>query len=535
VNKKKALYILVIITLFLRVPGILWGELHKPDYNVFEIDELQHVEIAIKFLKKIDPGFYPEVEIKGNSNNARGYGIQLAVLSFPFCKIFETDYSLFIILGRILSILYSVLLVILVFHISRWLFKNDLSAFFSALLLSIFDLNITYSHYCVPAISYLFWLYLSVFLVSRLYLTYLNSKSKYKEFLSSHYKLILLLSISLALVFAFKLDFLPFILFLGVLTLLAIKRKSKLNILILILLVCCVLIVIAFYSFTAFNYTIEDINYSFKILTDANRNTIETDNHLLYNPILYLIAIIVGTSFLVILLFIYSFSDIFFRKNTQVLKDSKISISIFSIFLIMEFGLLWMMDATFVRRASVFLPFIAIIGGYGINKLITGTNRFSTLFKYIARIILIFTFLHSISSQLNFVNDTRYKAREFLNKAEFNDLTFAYYNYTFIYGMPPKSNNIDKKIDIIAMHESYYRRYWRSFTTPFKVPECCGEVYHCNQQHCEQIQKMFRGETDYTLIKSFKTNTIFPEKVLFKKYFGTYEDFLGDVLIYQRQ
>ena len=97
----------------------------------------------------------------------------------------------------------------------------------------------------------------------------------------------------------------------------------------------------------------------------------------------------------------------------------------------------------------------------------------------------------------------------------------------------PKEGNKPEGAPVHIMHESHYSRYWKFFTTPFRVPSCCEEVYNCwSEEDCKRIQAIFRGESDYQLLAEFSTRTVFPERVLFKEWFGTYETFLGDVRIY---
>jgi hypothetical protein len=67
------------------------------------------------------------------------------------------------------------------------------------------------------------------------------------------------------------------------------------------------------------------------------------------------------------------------------------------------------------------------------------------------------------------------------------------------------------------------------------VPACCEEVYHCNQEECELYQKLLSGNPEYGLVKKFKPVDWAPERLLFKHYFGTYETFLGDVLIFEKR
>ncbi|MEM6698163.1 MAG: hypothetical protein AAF599_07190, partial [Bacteroidota bacterium] len=89
--------------------------------------------------------------------------------------------------------------------------------------------------------------------------------------------------------------------------------------------------------------------------------------------------------------------------------------------------------------------------------------------------------------------------------------------------------------DILVLHEAAYGRYWKMFTTPFRMPNCCDEVYHCNENACKEMQAILLAQTEFELLKTFETLETFPERILFKRYFGTYETFLGDVRIYEKR
>jgi hypothetical protein len=90
--------------------------------------------------------------------------------------------------------------------------------------------------------------------------------------------------------------------------------------------------------------------------------------------------------------------------------------------------------------------------------------------------------------------------------------------------------------EYFVLHESWYSRYTQSMTTPFGVPTCCEEVYNCiGQPECDQIQAMVLDQRDDVVLhKAFRTWDVFPERLLCHHFFGYYETFLGDVVIYKR-
>ena len=203
--------------------------------------------------------------------------------------------------------------------------------------------------------------------------------------------------------------------------------------------------------------------------------------------------------------------------------------------MIFAFAILWNTDFPVVRRANIFMPYIAIISSYGFVRFLRYVNKNKiTYMLFIGLFIYSITFV--ILSQYNFLNDTRHKADRYLNEHFSSKSNIAYTPYARIDSMPHGKSlkNSKEDVDVIVMHEACYSRYWKSFTTPYKIPECCDEVYNCRYQDCILIQYIFSGNSNYQLIKEFKVVHFFPERLLFKHLFGTYDTFLGDMLIFKK-
>jgi hypothetical protein len=73
-------------------------------------------------------------------------------------------------------------------------------------------------------------------------------------------------------------------------------------------------------------------------------------------------------------------------------------------------------------------------------------------------------------------------------------------------------------------------------TTPFGLPACCEEVYNCSKvEECELMQQLLTGQADDArLLRAFRPRNIFPERVLYAHFFGNFETFLGQTLVYER-
>ncbi len=192
-------------------------------------------------------------------------------------------------------------------------------------------------------------------------------------------------------------------------------------------------------------------------------------------------------------------------------------------FLFVQFG-----PPVAVRKANIFLPFLAMIGSYG---LISHVSK-----KVFVLSVLFYTFSLTLISQLYFVKDPRYAVSRFIQeKIEGRGLKVDYTEYARTKDMPSPDKGYSGNPDIIVMHETYYGRYWKSVSTPFKIPVCCREVWHCSvYEQCLSTQAIFGGLSPYFLLTKFEVNHPFPERIFFKKAFGNYETFLGDMLIYRK-
>lgn len=522
------LFIVLALALLLRVPGLPWGIIN---HDYFHFDEGQHVGIGKNFINTFDNACIKDAEV-ALQFNARGFGTQAALLSYPFLKIFNLPSNFLYFSGRLLSLIYSLLLIILIYAVAITLNGNRNMALLSAFLLSIFDLNVTSSHYGVPDIAHVFWFYFSLFLIYLLYAAVIDAGVRA---LTEKRWLIILTALSVAMGLSFRFDPVPLLFFAGSVGLLTVRRKLSLRDSLYLLFFSIIMICGFFYLSIGFNYNIKDFLISKYVLNVHNFDVIPRDMHLLHNLALYFFAVISGTSIPLAAAFGASFLFFHLRESNNNLKR----FNLFSLsFLTVSFLFLWVGDSTFVRRANIFLPYIAMMSGYGMMRFMESGDapKRMTGKKLIVSFVLLYTVTLTLFSQAHFLRDTRYKASDYLKQHFTSNDTVAYSLYAKTGSMPEgiPLEAFNPSVHTILLHETYYGRYWKNFTTPFKIPKCCDEVFHCNYNNCILIQDLFSGNADYWLVKRFEVTHPFPERVVFKHLFGTYETFLGDVLIYRK-
>ena len=520
----KILIPIVFLAFLLRIIGLPWG--FEVNNYFLQPDEKQHVRVAMDLIDKIDSQFIQTLKIRPDYN-APGFGNHIALLGYPILKISGASIKVLFFTGRMLSLLYSILLIVLTYCIALLIFSDNKIALMSALFLSLFDLNVTYSHYGVPEITYVFWLYASIFFVS---LFYNNLASPQKENILMRNKLLLvLIPFSISMTYSLKYDILPLFIFIIAASYLLVLKKISMREFLKIMFIVCIFIF--FFNFLLIGpyYSYDNFLYSQKIQFEENFNAIKKDLHLIYNPIFYFFTIFSGTNLLFTAFFIYGLFTLITRTENKVHKRTH---WLFSGYLILAIIILWNADAAFVRRANIFLPYIGIMSSYGFVRVIEYIKTKRTK-NILLIVVCVYSVTYIILSQYNFLNDTRYQSSTYLKSQNFNKDVIAYSQYAYLESMPKgiPLGSFHEDVDAIVLHEAYYKRYLKSFISPLKVPECCDEVYHCKYFDCLLIQHILLGNSYYKLTKDFKVTHFFPERLLFKKLFGTYETFLGDILI----
>ena len=523
-NLRIVLILALLVGLALRIPGLFWGNIDRSDGVVLEPDEFQHIALAADYVHHW--GGETGQDLPYRFWNTRAYGCQLGGLIFLAEKLgFEVSYlTNHALLGRFLSIFYAILLIYTVYLLGNFIFEDRNVGVLAASLFAVFDLHVTYSHYALPASAYQFWVHLSLLLMFRYYRHLSGKKVTERQTL-----LEIVLGTALALTFGLKFDFLPFFL-LGIILLVAWRQGFiRFSSLLLRGFRIGTVVLICFPVVHGFAFSWEDLIYSFQVAQGFNQNAIPQDNHWMHNPILYISGVIGGTSIWVFLATLMGMVTL----GKGFLERFKLHPAwfFFLLFVAMEFAVRWFLDTPFIRRANVFLPFMAITAAW---YLLTQFNALRSRKSWIVSFVFLYTLGIAIFGQNNFWQDTRYQALDSIQRTAKGKKIY-YSTYAKIPAMPAQNANSPDEADILVVHETYYGRYWKYFTTPFKIPDCCEEVYNCaNEELCIFYQDLLSDRSSFELVKTYPTYHPFPERRLFKYLFGTYETFLGDIKIYKR-
>lgn len=557
------LLIAVVLGLALRLPGWFSAD-EKRHYGLFEPDEIQHVHIALIQLEKLAPELpLPETP---EQVNARGYGKLLGVAAYAWWRLSgqEPNIAGLVLMGRQLSTIYFLLLLFIVYRLARDLGLERQSAAWATLLLALCDLNATYSHYALPASGYL--LLLTVFMWGGVRYWRLRSEehrrtgnpaAEGRRLLQDGRRwwgVLLLMALGAGGGFAFKFDFLPAVFGVGIVLVAGMgaasvpssgggssvkrwisravtgRRLVTVGLFLAATVFCYQLCV-------AFNFSWAGMAYSFKVMSQENRDVIARDLHWLFNPTLYLLAVVAGIGLPACAAALFGAM----RLSGHSAQAEKIDLHwwrhgwwIPAGLLLLEFGVRWSIDTPFVRRANEFMPFLAILAAYGLHRTGLASRRAYRLRWAVAAYGLVLCLV----GQSNHWFDTRARARDFL-LAQYADgeQRIAYTEYAFAKGSPKSGRFRRGEWDLLVTAEPWYSRFDKSLTTPTpgRQPDCGSEIYHSpGERECAFFQRILRGDhPDIRQIAHFRTRTVLPERWLYRWLFGTFETFVGDVRIFE--
>ena len=170
IKKHRLIITILILALLIRLPGLSWGLGDVIEY--FEPDEWAHTQVAKEIIDSIDDKLAPDEKVE-RYWTTWGYGVGVGITGYPLFKILDaTGYALLdtyiTLFARFISLTFSLSLILLVFWVGQWLFRDRRKALLAAALLALFDLNATYSHYGTPDIAHSFW-FLGAFFFATLY------------------------------------------------------------------------------------------------------------------------------------------------------------------------------------------------------------------------------------------------------------------------------------------------------------------------------------------------------------------------------
>ena len=504
-----SLILVVFFGLLLRIYGINWDE----GYH-FHPDERMLMIVAerIRFFTQLDPDFFnygslPLYILKGISQ-----------LTDTIFKAHVATYDGMLYVGRSLSVIADLLVVVMIYRIGRLLFDNRHAAVFSSFLYALAFFPIQNSHFFVVDV----FLNLFITILVYLLLSYLQNPKK---------SFVIVASIVFAAAITTKVTsiiFLPVI----VLTLsLPYLKNFQLNkIIIHIFLFSLFSILFSFlfmpYAFLRYERFIQDIKLQIAMNQDPyifpyTLQYVATLPYLYYlkNIAIWGAGPIIFT--LVLLGFYEQLTTISFRKFTKQylfsLDTKQLAVFVFYIWYLWYFLVIGRSAVKFMRYMLIIYPFLSLIAGYGLYMAIKNL-------KSTPKIVLIAVIFSLISLwTLAFVNiyasrPTRILASEWINnnvpvgstiavehwddRVPVNDSTRYNYVEMTLYDRPDNETKwtiLNEKLKranyiVIASNRLY---------VPLQRLDDCNKYRYCFPRTSKYYSDLFSGNLGFQKVAEF--------------------------------
>lgn len=523
-SSQKLLLLALLLGAALRIPGWFTQE-EMARWRLFEVDEEQHVGITMQRYNVLNAGGDTiKHQFREPPYNVRGYGyVNAAIADVWYGMAGKTpSFRDIVLLGRQMSTFYALLLIVVIFYLGKTSGLSPPFAGVAALLIAVCDVNATYSHYSLPASGYIMFSWLALLGGVRL----LRGPSL---------RGIAALALGAAGAAAFKFDVFP-LAWGGLLLILLTwrgQRPGETDVpgLPWYYLPGGSAAVLALLLIWTIGWSWEEIVFAFQSLSELNGNAVVSDNHYRDNLTTYPLGVLAGIGLPAFGLAAWAAVGIVRRRfaaGTGLWTFRNLAVGYIFAFLFTEFLVRWSMDTTFIRRVNMFMPAVALLAAYGLQRLRAK--------PWLVTLVVAWSLGLAVVGQSHHWFDTRAAVRDWANVELPKPAKVGISGFVHSDGLKNWKYYLNYDFEYFILHESYYSRYVKSMTTPFIIPECCEEIYHCGPiNQCIDFQTMLLNERDdLVLIKEFRTWDVFPERLLYHHLFGYYETFLGDVVVYQR-
>jgi len=508
-NKHRALILLCVFAFILRVPGLGWGISLKddPQFSEFASNEPLLVSMAQNFTDKYGHmyDYYP-----------KGFSFQIALIGSATKKIWNNEWEKFIMIGRMLSLIYGISTIYLLFFLVKELTNDQELAFLSSLFLTLTSLHVSNSHFATTDAGITFWLYLLM------YCLFLYIRTRKKKFFA-------LALISCGLILSLKL------LFIALIPVIYMLYRDKWDLKVILLAIFSLFVI--FWIANGGQYTL--INFIFTLNNVAQDNILVRHYNRLFNLFSYTVILISSLGLPMFLLAIYgSFQGVHKKVQYQpITQRDVLFIGMLPLFL--HFISICTFSYMASRHILLLTPFLSVIAAAGLLSL-KKWPVFSTQqrMKYLLGAFVLYQLVLVCSTEYYFVFDNRRTATAWVKhnipvgekiyfpgngyEQELYDWTNIKKEYKFV--KPSEA-------DYYILFPDDYFRYRRSLMNPFEEFPKWEDIYHPDRDDFELYQGIFKNEWPCKLVKKIEQRFVTPEKIILNNVLFGYGD---DILIYER-
>ena len=502
-----SLLLILAVGILFRAPGVYWGNTGLKDtgFTGLHPDEVTHINIASTFIDK---------DTTIDKMYIMGYGFQIASLAFLTKGLTHeptTETDLYFI-GRWLSFAYGLASIVLLFFIVQTLSNNSGQALLSALFLSLCSLAVTNSHYAVADAAALFWIMLVCYL-SFTAITTSSQTRRYGAWIAGGFAISIKISICVAAPLIAMVYFLP---------------KRIINLLLGLFTLFCTIMMANGLALGP-----NELQGIWQDIFSGNMSIIP--HHSMVETLAtILISSIPAFSLPIVLLALF-----YLPATLQKCKQEIQAFTCFALPTISVFIILLMSDLPFERHLLPFAPVfcgLAASAWYKINN----ANFFRKQVLWTLPLVAYLIFF-VIDGEMPFWQENRNQAKIWLENniepgrtvylSQYAGSLLSRKKYTIVRRNVTEERL--KNIEAIVLHEAHTYRYKRSRLSPFVTP-AKNNIYHDQSFYLDYLDPLEQGKLPFTLAAKIQSPGNWAlERSYYKKYWGTFTSFVGDIWIYQ--
>lgn len=496
--------LILLVGMLVRAPGLFWG------YGAFGTEVLVlHPDEPPYTLGRHEGTAYP----RGFSVNVRLVSQLLAAAGVSGVARGE-QYDL--LLGRVVSLIYGVLTLLVVYRVARAVFGDDRVGLLSAFFLALTNLHVTYSHIGIPDAAATFWFWAALASAH----TALTRESWWAAVLSA------VCTGAAGAVRYQAMSLVPLVWWIG-------RAPGRIRKGLLVLAGALV----SFYLFNGSYFSLPVV-WRF-LMGHAWWGTLGLKKFIVLPPV-YLAVILVGVGLPVFVLAGYGLVRFVrgkwagLRSWGDILADNEIPVALAPVaaFLQASSVALWA-----PRHVTVVTPFVAMLAAYGFACLpfrAVGPLSGRLTRGAVLTAVGLYLAVQVASVQAYFVDDPLEKAGRWLRANVPPGVTLSVFGAK----VPPEYPKIAEwEGNYLVLSAKWYGRYvFKDFlpsSLTGRFPEA-EEIWGGSPEDARRLQKLFRGELPYRLVKRIRLRFYTPELILAQAYWYP-PPHLHEVLIYERE
>jgi hypothetical protein len=506
----------LLVGVIARLPGVYWSSDFPLGWQTHHPDEWTHL---VKAESMIDPRKPPRWDHPYPKGMAAHAAVPILVVRAIQGKLFDKipTEKVIIITGRVVSVLYGIATILLVFLWTQRLFRAPRTKYLAAWIIALGGLHVSQSHFFVADVPGIFWLFLGLYLLC----LDLDSSDK-KTSLYLHAA-----AFSMGVAFGMKL----LIMGLPSVAIMAVSYRPR----VLRVLYTMVFFVMGVFTVNAGFYTPADLAKTFSRGISGPQEFSR-----LWSAMLYVIEMPSVVSFPIFLLGLGGVwclgrkllqseaGSQRWRISILVLLPSAVSAAVVGLKL-----------DHFARHLLVFVPWIAMVSAWSLGRIIDRFDSRQMLNRFALLAIVAYLGVFVYDGERFFRDEARNRAAQWIldNVPPGTTVSWEWHAPTVERRYKHVYFPYEGRPAIIVMQMQDANHYLSGMGFRDSYPKEYRHVYSAmSQEGVEAVQGLFRGSLDYIEVARFGNEYFMPEYVLADGLLGNRSrNYLTEIVIFQKR